>query len=114
MGFKSASYKISSGLKFESKEDYYTFRDLDKNIDEVVEQVNSGQLKLEDVFKNVKPITIEELYYCAGDELDGTFENATRLLMFEDNPHSRNEYEIGCKFFDKINIVEFDPDTDSD
>lgn len=107
MGFKSAPYKKSSGLKFESKLDYYLFKDLDKNIDGIVEQVNKRQIKLEDVFKDVKPIIVQELYYCASDELDGTFENATKLLMFEDTPNFRNEYEIGCKFFDKINIIEF-------
>ena len=110
MGFKSAPYKKSSGLKFESKADYYLFKDLDKHIDEIVEQVNNHQLKLEDVFKDVKPITIQELYYCASDELDGTFENVTKLLMFEDAPHFTNEYKIGCKFFDKINIIEFKND----
>ena len=111
MGFKSTTYKIS-GLKFKSKTDYYLFKDLDNHIDEIVEQVNNNQLKLEDVFKDVKPITIEELYYCADDELDGTFENATKLLMFEDSPHFKNEYEIACKFFDKINIIEFKIDDD--
>ena len=107
MGFKLASYKKSSGLKFECQRDYIIFKDLDKNINEIVDQVNNRQLKLEDVFKDVKPITVEELYYCASDELNGTFENATKLLMFEDT-HFTNEYEIGCKFFDKINIIEFD------
>lgn len=110
MGFK-LSYYSNSGLKFKSKKDYFIFKDLDKNIDEIVEKVNNRQLKLEDVFKDVKPITIEELYYCASDELDDTFENATKLLMFEDT-HFTNEYKIGCKFFDKINIIEFKIDDD--
>lgn len=108
MGFKSACYK-NSGLKFKCKEDYVIFKDLDKNINETVRLVNNHELKLEDVFKDVKPITIEELYYCARDELDGTFENATNLLVFECT-HFTNEYKIGCKFFEKIKVIEFTDD----
>ena len=102
MGFKLPSYKIS-GLKFKSKSDYQLLKDLDKNINETVEKVKNQQLKLDDVFKDVKPIIIEELYYDAFDELDGTFSNATKLLILE----GMVEYEIGCKFFNKINIVEY-------
>lgn len=102
MGFSLPSYKIS-GLKFESKSDYQLLKDLDKNINETVKQVKNRQLKLDDVFKDVKPIIIEELYYDSSDELDGTFSNATNLLIFEDTV----EHEIGCKFFDKIKIVEY-------
>lgn len=107
MGFKK-SYK-NSGLKFNCEEDYLIFKDLDKNINETVVLVNNGELKLEDVFKDVKPITVKELYYCASDELDGTFFNATNLLMFEDT-HFTNEYIIGCKCFEKIKVIEFDDD----
>lgn len=105
MGIKS--YYKNSGLKFKCKEDYVNFKNLDKNIYETVRLVNNGEVKLEDVFKDIKPITVEELYYDAFDELDGTFINATSLLMYEDS-HFINEYIIGCKFFEKINVIEFD------
>lgn len=108
MVFRLPSYKIS-GLKFESKSDYQLFRDFDKNINETVKQVKNKQLQLKDVFKDVKTIIIEELYYCASDEIDGTFPNATHLLEFEDS-YDTDAYMIACKFFDKIRIVEFKVD----
>ena len=113
MGFKSKSqqYKLS-GLIFDSKEDYLRFRNLDKNINETVEMVNNGVIDIEDVFKDIKNITVKECYYNACDELDGTFFNATSLLMYEDTKFE-NEYKVACKFFDKINVIEFD-DSDSD
>lgn len=110
MVFRLPSYKIS-GLKFESKSDYQLFKDLDKNINEIVKQVKNRQLKLDDVFKDVKPIIIEELYFCACDELDCTFPNATHLLAYE-GTHFTDAYRIGCKFFNKINIIEFKVDDD--
>ena len=108
MGFKSKSqqYKLS-GLIFNCEEDYLTFRNLDKNINETVEMVNNGEIDIEDVFKDIKNITVKECYYDACDELDGTFLNATSLLMYEGTRYN-NEYRVGCKFFDKINIIEFD------
>ena len=105
MGFKS-KYR-NSGLKFNNKEDYLLLKDLDKNINETVRLVGEGEINLEDVFKDVKTIIVEELYYNARDELDGTFFNATNLLMFEDT-HFTIEYIIGCKFFDKIKVIDYD------
>lgn len=113
MGFKSKSQQYTlSGLTFDCKEDYLIFKNLDKNINETVRLVNNGEIDIEDVFKDVKSIHVKECYYNAGDELDGTFFNATNLLMFEDTRYI-NEYKVGCKFFDKIIIIDFD-DSDSE
>ena len=104
MGFKSKSQKYTlSGLTFDCKEDYLIFKNLDKNIHETVKLVNDGSLKLDDVFRDIKNITVTENYYDAADELDGTFLNTTTLLM----NIGTNDFKVACKFFDKINVEEF-------
>ena len=108
MGFKSKSQKYkNSGLIFDSEEDYNIFINLDKNINETVRLVNNGEIDIEDVFKDIESINVKECYYDAGDEMGGTFFNATNLLMFEGTRYI-NEYKVACKFFDKINIIEYD------
>ena len=111
MGFKSKSqqYKLS-GLIFDSEEDYLIFRNLDKNIYEIVRLVNNREIDIEDVYKDIESIRVKECYYNACDELDGTFFNATSLLMYEDTRFV-NEYTVACKFFDKINIIEYEEDS---
>ena len=108
MGIKSKSqnYK-NSGLIFNCKEDYYIFKNLDKNINETVKLVNDGKININDVFKDIKNITVKERYYNACDELDRTFFNATNLLVYEDTPFV-NDYQVGCKFFDKINVIDYE------
>ena len=108
MGFKSKSqqYRLS-GLIFDCEEDYLIFKNLDKNIYEKVKLVNDGKINISDVFKDIKNITVKEDYYNAEDELDGTFFNATSLLMYEDTPFV-NEYLVGIKFFEKINVIEYE------
>ena len=108
MGIKSKSqkYKIS-GLIFNCKEDYYILKNLDENIYETVKLVNDGKININDVFKDIKNIIVKECYYNACDELDGTFLNAISLLMYEDT-RFENSYQVGCKFFDKIKVIEYE------
>ena len=104
------------GLIFNSEEDYNNFKNLDKNIQETVKLVNDGIIDLKDVFNNVKTITVKECYYDAGEELDELFLNAAGLLIYEDTRFV-NDYKVGCRFFDKINVIEYnvsDSDSDSD
>lgn len=108
MGFMSSKKYKLSGLIFDSKEDYFKFKNIDKNINEIVKKVNNGVIDIKDVFKDIKNIKVKECYYDACDEMNETFYNAAKLLMYE----GTNEYEIGCKFFDKINIIEFDTTDD--
>ena len=115
MGYKSKSQQNNfrlNGLIFDSEEDYLIFKNIDKNIYETVELINNGILDIKDVFKDVKNICVRECYYDACDELDGIFLNATSLLMFEDIRFI-NDYKVACRFFDKINVIEFG-DSDSE
>ena len=107
MGFKSKSQKYKlGGIIFDSEEDYLILKNLDKNINETVKLVNDGKIDLKDVFKDIKKIKVEECYYNAEDELDKIFFNATSLLEFE-GTRFINESEVGYKFFEKINVIEF-------
>ena len=111
MGYKSKSKQINNnfkirGLIFDSEEDYIIFKNIDKNIYQTVKSVNDGIIDIEDVFKDIKNITVKEVYYDAGDELDGIFLNATSLLAYEDTRFI-NDYKVGCRFFDKINVIEY-------
>ena len=104
-------FKIK-GLIFDSEEDYNIFKNIDKNIYQIVKSVNDGIIDLKDVFINIKNINVKETYYDAGDELDVIFINAISLLMYE-GTRFQNDYKVGCCFFDKINVIEYS-DSDSE
>ena len=122
MGFKPINKQTSQsnncnpfnvgGLIFDSQEDYLLFKNIDKNIRETVKSVKDGSIDIKDVFKNIKPINVEERYYGAREEMDGLFINATGLLCYEDTLFVTT-YKVGCCFFDKINVISFD-DSDDD
>ena len=94
------------GLIFDSQEDYLLFKNIDKNIRETVKSVEDGIIDLKDVFNNIKPINVQERYYGAREEMDGLFKNATGLLCYEDT-FFVTTYKVGCRFFDKINVISF-------
>lgn len=99
-------YYQNLGLLFECEEDYQILKNIDKNINYIVRLVKNGEIDIKDVFENLKVITVEETYPDAYDDLDRLFINVTSLLIYEDIPNSV-EYKIGCKFFDKINVIEY-------
>ena len=110
MGFKSKSQQSNFeiyGLIFDCEEDYLLFKNLDKNINETAKLVNDGILDIDDVFKDIKNITVKECYYDACDELDRLFLNAVSLLVSK-HPRFENDYKVGCKFFDKIKVIEYE------
>ena len=116
MGFKSKSkqsvqsnncnpFKVG-GLIFESEDDYKLFKHLDRNIAEIIKTVNDGIIELKDAFNNIKSINVKESYYDAREEMDGMFENATKLLCYE-GTRFHIDYKVGCRFFDKIRIINY-------
>ena len=118
MGFKPITKQTNNipynigGLIFDSEEDYLIFKNIDKDIRETVKLVEDGIIDLKDVFNNIKPINVQERYYDAREELDGLFQNATGLLCYE-GTYFLITYKVGCRFFDKINVIKFD-DSDDD
>ena len=100
---------IVNGLEFDSENDYFRFVDLDKHLSDVVVYVKDGKVNLEEFFNQRPRINVRELYPDASEELDTLFENATRLLCFEGTRFNL-DYEVGFKFFDKINIIPFSED----
>ena len=100
---------IVNGLEFDSENDYFRFVYLDKYISDVVGHVKDGKVNLEEFFNQRPKINVRELYPDASEELDTLFENATRLLCFE-GTRFNIDYEVGAKFFDKINIIPFSED----
>ena len=100
---------IVNGLEFDSENDYFRFVYLDKYISDVVCNVKDGKVNLEEFFNQRPRINVRELYPDASEELDTLFENATRLLCFEGTRFNL-DYEVGAKFFDKINIIPFSED----
>ena len=122
MGFKSKNNQTSQsnickrfrvrGLIFDSEEDYLIFKNIDRNITQIVKSVKDGIIDLNEVFNNVKTINVEEIYYDAREEMDGLFKNATDLLCYE-GTRLVTDYKVGCCFFDKINVIEY-CDSDDD
>ena len=122
MGFKSKNIETTQsnncnpfkvgGLIFDSEEDYLIFKNIDRNITQIVKSVEDGIIDLNEVFNNIKTINVEEIYYDAREEMDGLFKNATGLLCYE-GTRLVTDYKVGCCFFDKINIIEY-CDSDDD
>ena len=126
MGLKSKNQEENTfkvgGLIFDSEDDYQLFKNIDLNIKQTVELVEDGSIDINEFFNKVKKINVKESYYDAAEEMDGLFENVTQLLCYE-GTRFQTDYKVGCCFFDKINIIEYDsdfeveirlPDSDSD
>ena len=113
MGFKSKNSSLNickgcevGGLTFDSQDDYIYFKSLDEKINQVVQLVKDGSIDLESYFDNIKSINVKENYPDAREELDGLFENATELLIYEDGLFE-TDYKVGSCFFRKINVIDF-------
>ena len=100
------SFKIN-GLIFDSEEDYNKLKNIDNNINNIVQLVKNGIIDINDVFKSIDRIYVEETYPDAYDETDGLFKNATSLLAYEETQYI-TEYKVACKFFDKIDVIEYE------
>ena len=86
--------------------DYLIFSDIDKKIKDVVETIENGSSSLEEYFNKIQRINVKEKYYNAREELDGLFENTTKLLCYEGTRFDL-DYKVACCFFKKINIIKY-------
>ena len=121
MGFKSKSkntnqlnicnpFKIG-GLIFDSEDDYQLLKNIDRNISQTVKSVENGDIDIQEVFNNIKKISVRETYYEASEEMDGLFENATGLLCNQGTRFD-TDYKVGRCFFSKINVISYCIDND--
>ena len=111
---KNISYTFKvGGLIFDSEDDYQLFKNIDKNIKQTVKSVENESIDINEFFNNIKKINVKESYYDAAEEMDELFENVTELLCHE-GTRFQTDYKVGCCFFDKINIIEYESDSDSD
>ena len=108
----SKSFKIN-GLIFDSEEDYNKLKNIDNNINNIVQLVKNGIIDINDVFKSMDEIVVEETYPDAYDEVDGLFKNATSLLSYE-GTRFITEYKVACKFFDIIDVIEYEEIVDNE
>ena len=106
------NYKIG-GLIFDNKKDYLSLVNLDINLNSHVELIKDDCYDMKEFFNRFEKVNVRESYYNAKEELDGLFENATKLLMYEGTRFT-TEYEVGCCFFDKINVLEYIDSDDDD
>ena len=100
------SFKIN-GLIFDCEEDYNKLKNIDNNINNIVHLVKNGIIDINDVFKTIDTIFVEETYPDAYDEVDGLFKNTTSLLAYE-GTRFITEYKVACKFFDKIDVIDYE------
>ena len=107
------TYQVG-GLIFESKDDYYLFLKIDNDISKKVKLVEKGKITIEEIFSDVKSINVKETYFNAREEMDRLFQDATNLLCYEGTRYHSTNYELGKKFFEKINIIEYSEDESED
>ena len=103
------------GLIFYTEEDYLIFKNIDKNINQIVKSVKDGKIDINEVFNDIEKIRVLEFKYNAGQQLFDLFKNATELLKYEGTDFDI-EYKVGCRFYDKFLLVEyseFDNDDDN-
>ena len=116
MGFKSKNKQTSQsnicipfkvgGLIFDSEEDYLLLKQIDRNINDTVTSVRDGIIDLKEFFNKIKKISVKETYYDAKEEMAGLFTNATDLLCLE-GTRFVTDYNVGCCFFDKIDMIDY-------
>ena len=92
------------GLIFYTEEDYLIFKNIDKNITQIVKSVKDGIIDLYEVFNDIEKIRVIEFKYNARQELFGLFENSSDLFNYRETDI---EYKVGCRFYDKIIIVNY-------
>ena len=92
------------GLIFYTKEDYLVFKNIDKNINQIVKSVKDGIIDLYGLFNNIEKIRVIEIKYEAGKELFDLFEKATDLLSYREE---FIEYKVGSRFYDRFIIVKY-------
>ena len=103
------------GLIFYTEEDYLIFKNIDKNINQIVKSVKDGKIDINEVFNDIEKIRVLEFKYNAGEQLFDLFKNATELLEYKGTDFDI-EYKVGCRFYDKFLLVEyseFDNDDDN-
>lgn len=103
MGFKSKSqnnqqFKVG-GLTFPSKNRYNFFRDLDDDINDIVQMPFD---EVQEFFSHISPIDVIETYPDAREQVDDLFENSTDLLCFECSERCQLEYKTALFFFSKV------------
>ena len=96
-------YRVG-GLIFYTEEDYLVFKNIDKNINQIVKTVKDGIIDLYGIFNNNEKIRVIEFKYEAGKELYELFEKATDLLYYEEDSI---EYKVGSRFYDRINLIKY-------
>ena len=94
------------GLIFYTKEDYLMFKNIDKNITQIVKSVKDGIIDINEVFNDIEKIRVLEFKYNAGEKLFDLFKNATELLEYEGTDFDI-EYKVGCRFYAKFLLVEY-------
>ena len=83
------------------------FKNIDKNINQIVKSVKDGKIDINEVFNDIEKIRVLEFKYNAGEQLFDLFKNATELLEYKGTDFDI-EYKVGCRFYDS------DSDSDSD
>ena len=91
------------GLIFYTEEDYLIFKNIDKNINQIVKSVKDGIIDLYGIF-NIEKIRVIEFKYEAGKELYELFEKATDLLNYQEDSI---EYKVGSRFYDMISLIKY-------
>lgn len=92
-------YKIG-GLTFPSLSHFQFFKDIDKDIRNIVK--NLSLREIQELFNTVPAMHIIEEYPDTLEETDCLFPNATQLLIFEGVTRLAKDYATGI-FFSKFN-----------
>lgn len=95
------------GLLFDSEDDFWLFKGIDENLEEIIKSVEEGEIEAKDYFNRFKTINVKETYHGAEVELDKLFKNVTRLLSYDDIEKFEAEFSVCLNFYKKINIIEY-------
>ena len=110
---KNYKYFKINGLVFDNEENFNKLKKYDKFMHEIAKLVKNNIIDINDVFKSFNNIYVEQTYPDAYNEVNKLFTNAASLLIYENTPHNI-EYKIACKFFDNIEVLEYDENDEYD
>ena len=96
------------GLIFESRDAYENLKNIDLNANQLVDAIKAGSLDMKEFFSRFDKVKVKETYAGAAENLEGLFENITRLISINDPDYFETELDFSDYFHSKIDVEFFD------
>ena len=115
MGIKTKSNATSTpsqftveGLIFSPKSGYYSLKNIDANVNQLVDAVKAGSLDMKEFFGRFEKTKVKETHVDASEYLEFLFPNISRLQCINDPDYFKTELDFSVNFNKLMDIEFFD------